>query len=74
MKYDDAKKILEKYNQEHVLKSYERLKDEDKEKLLDQILRIDFEQLLSLYNKTKEKPQIGNAKIEPIPSIDSENL
>ena len=74
MKYDEAKKILEKYNQEHILKSYERLDDENKEKLLDQILRVDFEQIMNLYEKTKEKIEFKDSIIEPLPSIDSESL
>ena len=74
MKHDEAKKILEKYHQEHILKSYERLNDTDKEKLLDQILRIDFEQILNLYEKTKEKIEFKDSRIEPIPSVDSASL
>ena len=74
MKYDEAKKILEKYNQEHILKSYERLNEADKEKLLEQVLRIDFEQILNLYEKTKEKVEFKDSKIEPVPSVDSATL
>ena len=74
MNYDEAKNILEKYNQEHILKSYDRLDDLGKEKLLNQISRIDFNQILNLYEKTKEKIEFKDSKIEPIPSIDSENL
>lgn len=74
MKYEEAKKILEKYHQEHILIAYDRMNEKDKEKLLDQILRIDFEQILKLYKKTKEKIEFKDAKIEPIPSVDSEKL
>ena len=35
MNFDEAKFILEKYGQTHILKSYERLNSEDKEKLLN---------------------------------------
>ena len=74
MKFDEAKQIIERYNQEHILKSYERLNEENKEKLLNQVLRIDFEQILNLYEKTKMPVECKNSKIEPIPAIDSEKL
>ena len=43
--YIKAKEILKKYNQEHILNFYEELDDEQKEKLINQILDIDFEKL-----------------------------
>lgn len=74
MKFDEAKQIIEKYNQPHILKSYERLNEKDKEKLIEQILRIDFEQILNLYEKTKVPVEFKDSKIEPIPAIDSVKL
>ena len=41
-KYNEAKKILEQYNQTHLLLQYEKLDNEKKEYLLNQIINIDM--------------------------------
>ena len=41
-KYNQAKNILEKYNQEHLLANYEKLDNLKKEYLLNQITNIYF--------------------------------
>lgn len=69
-----AKEILEKYDQTHVLNSYERLSDDKKEELLNQVLNIDFEKIAELYEKTKTKPTTGNDIIEPISYVDANKL
>ena len=74
MKFEEAKAKLEKYGQEHILKSYERMNESDKDKLLDQISRIDFEKILDLYKNADKKPEIHNDKIEPAPYVDSLKL
>ncbi len=74
MRYDEASEILKKYDQEHILKFYQRMNDDDKEKLLEQIQNIDFEQIMNLYNKSKENVVINTSKVEPIISVDSEKL
>lgn len=73
-KYDRAKKILEKYNQEHLLSQYDKLDDSKKEYLLNQILNIDFEQINKLYNQTKKEIEIGNDLIEPINYVEKEKI
>lgn len=73
-KYNEAKKILEKYNQTHILSQYNKLNDEKKEDLLNQIVRIDFEQLNKLYEQTKKEIKLGTEKIEPISYIEKEKL
>lgn len=73
-KFNKAKKILEEYNQEHLLSQYEKLNNEKKEELLNQIINIDFEQINKLYKQTKEEVKIGNDKIEPIEYIEKEKL
>ena len=65
--YLKAKEILKKYNQEHLLAFYDKLTQEKKEKLINQILNINFEQI----NKPIEKDE---AKIEPITYIDKNNI
>ena len=47
--YNKAKKILEKYNQTHLLSQYEKLDNKKKEYLLNQIINIDFDQINKLY-------------------------
>ena len=49
-RYEEAKKILEKYNQEHLLNNYEKLEEGQKAKLLDQIMNINFFQIANLYS------------------------
>ena len=69
-----TKEILEKYDQTHVLNSYERLEDDKKEELLNQVLSIDFEKIADLYEKTKIKPTTGNDVLEPMPYVDANKL
>lgn len=65
---------LKQYNQEHLLTFYNELTKEEKEKLLNQISKIDFEQMKQLYLKTKEKPEIEECSIEPLEYIDKYKL
>ena len=74
MSFEEMKNILEKYNQEHVILAYERLNDSDKEKLMEQVARIDFEQVNRLFEITKGVPVLGDSKIEPIPYVDTLKL
>ena len=73
-KYDNAKSILERYNQEHLLSQYEKLSDQKKEYLLNQIINIDFEQINKLYEDTRTEIKFGQDKIEPISYIDKIKL
>ena len=73
-KYEEALNCLKKYNQDHILKNYEKLSDENKKKLLEQILTIDFDQIKNLYESTKQEISFASDKIEPIEYIDKLNL
>ena len=73
-KYQRALEILKKYNQEHLLNNYDNLSDDKKEKLLDQILTIDFDQITKLYEQTKIQVSFANDKIEPIDFVDKSAL
>ena len=73
-RYEKAKEVAEKYNQEHLLNCYESLDDENKKILLNQILHIDFEQVADLYEKTKKAPNIGGGEIKSISYIDKNKL
>lgn len=73
-KYQAAVEYLRKYNQEAVLKNYERMSEEDKSKLLDEILTIDLEQVKELYEGTQKEISFANDRIEPIDYIDKAAL
>ena len=73
-KYNEAKKIIEKYGQEQLLNQYDKLDSDKKRILLNQIFNIDFNQINNLYNKTKEEIKLGEDIIEPIKYIDKKFL
>ena len=73
-KYEAALKCLKKYGQEHILNNYEKLSEESRAKLLNQILTIDFNQIMELYNETKKEINFGNDIIEPIDYTDKLSL
>ena len=73
-KYNKAKEILKKYNQEQLLLCYDKLIESQKEELLDQILSIDFEHMNQLYEETKETKSFKNFDIKPISYIDKFKL
>ena len=73
-KLEEVKKVLKKYNQEHLLVCYEKLSEEDKKLLLDQILSIDFELMNDLYEKTKKDIDMGKDEITPIGYVDKSKL
>lgn len=68
-----VKEILKKYDQEHLIRFYSELTDVQKSNLLNQILKINFEEILTLYEKSKEEVLESTEEIEPIDySIESE--
>lgn len=73
-KYKKAKEILEKYNQEQLLTWYDKLLEQGKEDLLNQILNIDFDQILNLYENTKKEVTFKDCKIEPQIFVDKYKL
>lgn len=73
-KLEEAKVILKKYNQEHLLFQYEKLSEENKEKLINQILSINFDLINKLYENTKREVVFENTKIEPINYVEKEKL
>lgn len=73
-KYLLVKEKLNKYGQEHLLKFYEELSNEEKENLLEDILEINFEQIEKLYDETKVEDKFREDIIEPIKYIDKEKL
>ena len=69
-KYLAAEEKLKKFGQEHLLSQYEKLSKENKVKLLDEILTLDFNEVNELYKKVNNTVDFGCSKIEPIDYTD----
>lgn len=74
MNFEEMKEKLEKYGQEHVIQAYNRADEKTKEILLNQVERIDFEQLRELFEMTQKDIKFEDFKIEPLPYVDSNKL
>lgn len=70
----EVMQILEKYHQEHLLNYANLLSKEQEKQLEEQILRIDFEQLNTLYKETQKEKYIEEKKIEYIHYTDKQKL
>ena len=73
-KLQDAIDILRVYNQEHIIKLLKKLNAEEKEELLEQINKIDFQQMKELYDNTKKTIELKENKIEPLKYCDKSKL
>ena len=73
-KVQDAIELLKVYNQEHIVKLLDRLQGTKKEELIDQINKIDFHQIMELYDETKKELEIKENKIENITYLDKAKL
>ena len=73
-KLKKAKEILKKYNQEHLLQFYNELTDAQRANLVKQILSIDFEEILYLYEKSKKDVLDTTEEAEPIKYMVKEDL
>ena len=73
-KMQDVTKQLEFYKQEHIIKLLHRINEKEKKELIDQISKIDFNQIMELYNNTKKELEIKENKIENISYLDKEKL
>lgn len=62
-----VQEILEKYNQQHLLSFYDELTDDEKQKLLQQILNTDFSSILELYNNAIKYDKSVGGVISPLP-------
>ena len=66
--------LLKSYNQEHIIKLLNQLEGKKKEELIEQIKKIDFDQIMELYENTKKEIEIKESKIEAIPYLDKAKL
>ena len=71
--YDEILEDLKKHNQEHLVKYYDELSEEQKENLLSQIERIDFEYMNELFNANHEFDMKEN-KISSVPAIEKKKV
>ena len=71
---EETKKLLKKYNQNHIIKLLDELDEEKKESLIEQINNIDFHQMSELYANTKKEVEIKENKIESIKYLDKAKL
>ena len=73
-KIQDVVDVLKEYNQEHIINLLNKLEEPKKQELLEQINKIDFHQIMELYDNTKKGIEIKENIIESIPYYDKEKL
>lgn len=73
-KIKNVKEILQKYGQEYLLSNFDKLSEENKEELLEQIAKIDFEQMKTLYESVDKTVEDTNVKIEPISYVEKADI
>jgi len=69
-----AKEILKQYNQEHIIEVIDKSNMVIKNKLINQVLKIDFEELKALYEKTFEDIYVDLEEIHPITGVNPDRL
>lgn len=73
-KIQDTIDLLKMYNQEHIINLLNKLEEKEKEELIEQINKIDFHQIMELYDNTQKGIEIKENKIENIEYLDKEKL
>ena len=71
-RYEEALKKLKKSKQEHIIPIIDKLSENRKDAIIEQILKTDFEELENIYNETKIIDEFNN--IEPVTAIDQDKL
>ncbi len=71
--YVRAKEILKKYAQEHLLDFYETLDEKQKKNLIQQILNIDFDEIITLYKNSMINEKLTD-KITPLKHYEKEKM
>lgn len=72
--YIKAKEILKKYKQEHIIEFIDKSDEGIKDKLIEQVLRIDFDELKELYDKTFEDLYVDLEELQPITGFNPDRL
>ena len=73
-KFELAQSKLQKYNQDEILSFLNNLTGKEKEELIEQILKIDFEEITKLYENINSEDKNKNCEIKPIDCIDKEKI
>ena len=74
VEYEEALKRLKRYGQEQLLSRYEYLDGDMKEKIIEQIKNIDFEQAIELFNVTSKSVKNPDTHITSIEYVDKSKL
>ena len=69
-----AKEILKEYKQEHIIEIIDKSDIETKNKIINQVINIDFEELKELYDKTFESLYVDLEELLPIAGVNPERL
>lgn len=69
-----ARDILQKYNQEHLLNFYNEISEKQKSILINQILTINFEEIITLYTNSINHKPIYNEEITPLLHFEKDRL
>ena len=73
-KEQKAKEILKKYNQEHIIKWIDKQEEVVKQKIINQVLQIDLNELEELYKKVKRGVVKKDYTITPLHAVIKEKL
>lgn len=65
---------LKEYGQNHIVNILEKLDETKEQELIEQINKIDFHQMMELYQNTKKEIEFKESKIEPVPYLDKAKL
>lgn len=66
--------ILKEYKQEHIIELINKSDIETKNKIINQVLNIDFEELKELYDKTFEDLYVDLEEMHPIAGVNPDRL
>ena len=72
--FEEIEWKLKKFGQEHLLNGYSQLEEAKQKKLLEQLEKIDYSLINSLYEGTKKSKDLSNSVIEPIQFFDKYKL
>lgn len=71
---EKAKEILRKYNQSHIIEWMDKQEDSIKQKIINQVLEIDLDELEKLYKKVQRGRVKKDYNITKIESVVKEKL
>jgi len=74
IRLEEVRGILKKYGQEHLLNHYEKLDDNNKKRLLEELEGINYELINNLYANTKKEDRHEKDEITPIEYLDKYKL